>query len=108
MSDLNVKPALYVGGLFPEMQSEADLEAAQRRAERMARNREAAANALAVECIARTQCPTDLIEWGERHRIPEFAQATWQAGFAAGWRAFFLMTGLEQPAASGDTEEDAA
>lgn len=30
--------------------------------------------------------PADLVEWGRRNGIPEFAQAAWCAGFAQGWR----------------------
>jgi hypothetical protein len=27
-------------------------------------------------------CPPDIVEFGERHGIPEFAKATWHAGYA--------------------------
>jgi len=32
-------------------------------------------------------CPPDIIEWGTRHNIPNFAERTWMAGFKAGVRA---------------------
>lgn len=48
------------------------------------------ANALAARLLAAQSCPVDLIEWGNLHRIPTFAEFTWQAGFLAGLRAAAL------------------
>ena len=39
------------------------------------------------EELAAAKCPADIIEFGYRHRIPQFAESTWQAGFIAGLRA---------------------
>ena len=32
-------------------------------------------------------CPPDIVEFGMRHNIPNFAEQTWKAGFMAGLRA---------------------
>ena len=32
-------------------------------------------------------CPSDIVEFGMRHNIPNFAEQTWKAGFMAGLRA---------------------
>ena len=73
-------PPGLVSSLFAEIHGKNDaaetLSAAQRRAD-----------AKAAALLAARECPPDLIEWGRLHRIPEFARATWQAGFLAGMRA---------------------
>lgn len=43
--------------------------------------------ALALKLLAARECPADIVEWGQRHNIPTFAEYTWQAGFRAGMRA---------------------
>ena len=32
-------------------------------------------------------CPPDIVEFGMRHNIPNFAEQTWKAGFIAGFKA---------------------
>ena len=32
-------------------------------------------------------CPSDIVEFGMRHNIPNFAEQTWKAGFMEGLRA---------------------
>lgn len=83
--------------VMDEIISQADLTEERERAERIADNRQKTADAVATECLARVNCPADLRDWGERHGIPEFAKVTWEAGFAAGWRSFFMMQGLTAP-----------
>lgn len=41
----------------------------------------------AVRGLAESHCPSDVIEFGQRHKIENFAVATWQNGYRAGWRA---------------------
>lgn len=31
-------------------------------------------------------CPTDIAEFGERHKIPRFSEATYESGFMDGYR----------------------
>lgn len=40
----------------------------------------------AIRDIAADLCPPDIQEYGIRHGIPEFAKATWRAGFVDGCR----------------------
>lgn len=61
-------------------------ETGEYRARAQIRRERIAADAQATAYLAAQECPRDLIEWGRNNRIPEFAQFTWQAGFAAGWR----------------------
>ena len=56
-----------------------DIAQARRRAEQRA-----------ARLLAERECPADLVEFGKRHGIPNFAEATWQAGFAAGMRVAML------------------
>lgn len=67
--------------------AEQELRDAESAAAKNAHLRRAAADAEATRYLAEMECPPDLIEWGERHRIPMFAEFTWMAGFVAGWRA---------------------
>ncbi|WP_066922976.1 hypothetical protein [Methylobacterium sp. CCH5-D2] len=46
-----------------------------------------AAGVAALSCLSELRCPPDVRAFGERHRIPTFAEATWRAGFVDGWRA---------------------
>ena len=46
-----------------------------------------AAGVAALSCLSELRCPPDVQAFGERHRIPAFAEATWRAGFVVGWRA---------------------
>lgn len=55
--------------------------------ERVAQRRQRIAEGIALDELAERECPADLIAYGERHGLPAFARATWQAGFAAGWKA---------------------
>lgn len=58
------------------------------------------AESLSAKLLAERECPDDLVEWGRRHGIPEFARVTWQAGFLAGMRmvaAQWLAERLENP-----------
>ncbi len=41
----------------------------------------------ALRAAAEKNCPADVREWGQRHGIPVFAEATWQDGYIAGGRA---------------------
>lgn len=45
------------------------------------------ANAKAAKILAAIQCPERLREWGKIHRIANFAEMTWEAGFVAGMLA---------------------
>lgn len=45
------------------------------------------ADQLAMDTLTRHACPPDLIEWGRRHGIENFAEVTWMAGFKEGWMA---------------------
>lgn len=54
---------------------------------RLLREARIRAEAKAMKLLAARECPEDLKEWGRAHRIPEFAEFTWQAGFIAGMRA---------------------
>jgi hypothetical protein len=45
-----------------------------------------AADAEATRYLAEMNCPDDLRTFGANHGIPTFAEATWMAGFVAGWR----------------------
>jgi hypothetical protein len=44
------------------------------------------AGAEALRYLAELQCPPDVVEFGRNHKIPLFAEVTWQGGFVAGWR----------------------
>lgn len=48
---------------------------------------DAKADASAVWALAEFYVPPDLLEWGIRHRIPEFARVVFIHAFIAGWRA---------------------
>ena len=48
------------------------------------------ATARAARLLAERECPADLLEWGKLHNIPNFAEATWIAGFLAGMRVAAL------------------
>lgn len=43
--------------------------------------------ALSLQVLAGAECPDDVMEFGKRHRLPTFAEATWKAGYIAGFRA---------------------
>lgn len=68
---------------FDKMQAAEALDA---EAIRAAALRQQAAEAHALRELAEMHCPQDLIDWGKRHGIPMFAEMTWEAGFAQGWK----------------------
>lgn len=88
--------------VFDLWQSEEELRAAEERAAKIVGNRQRAADAIATAELAALSCPPDLIEWGRIHGIPTFAELTWQAGFAAGWRAFLAATGRTELEAANE------
>lgn len=47
------------------------------------------AEALALKVLSGHQCPEDVKQFGEAAGLPNFAEATWQAGFQAGMRFAF-------------------
>lgn len=63
----------------------AEEDGAAKAANRVAREKRMA-DAEATRYLAEMDCPEDVIEFGKRHGIPVFAEATWMAGFMQGWR----------------------
>jgi hypothetical protein len=57
------------------------------RAKRAMEAEKNAADAEAAIYLAQLHCPPDVVAFGNRHKIPEFAKLTWNAGFIQGWRA---------------------
>jgi len=41
----------------------------------------------AVWALADLLIPTDIREFGDRHRIPQITEEVWRSAFTAGWRA---------------------
>lgn len=72
---------------FGHLSAAADLRRAQEAAERAADLRRQAADAEALRYLAEMACPADVVDFGKRHDMPFFAEATWNNGFMAGWRA---------------------
>lgn len=52
---------------------------------------------LAERLLAESLCPDSLKEFGKRHNIPTFAEATWMAGFVQGMRIAMMAQQRETP-----------
>lgn len=50
----------------------------------------AQADAAALWALAEMSTPADILEFGERHKIPALAKHLWQSAFVAGWRAHHM------------------
>lgn len=48
---------------------------------------DARADQAAVWALADLYCPSDIREFGERHKIPELSMHLWRSAFVAGWRS---------------------
>lgn len=57
----------------------------------------ARADAAALWVLAEMNTPPDIIEFGERHKMPELAKHLWQSAFVAGWRAHHKASAGRQP-----------
>lgn len=62
-------------------------EAATRRA-----LEDAKADEAALWALAELNTPPDIVEFGERHKMPELAKYLWQSAFVTGWRAHHRAT----------------
>ena len=52
------------------------------------------ADAEAMRILSEMDCPEDIKRYGADHNIPDFAEFTWQAGFAAGWKMAYARLGI--------------
>ncbi len=64
-----------------------DAEVVDKARQHAADQRQRIAEAQALDELAERECPPSVIEFGTRHGVPTFARFTWDAGFAAGWKA---------------------